>query len=212
MNKFKTIFASLLALGLTVSLGQAVAHHSIQAEYGGGVDPTKTIEGKVTEVRWSNPHIEIYVDVTGGDLTNGEWIVNSHAPGLMARTYDIRADQVNAGDDVRIIGWESRQGVPRFHMRAIAVNDGPMRSTHRSSDVAGLRDGTQGEIVPAPGVGADSRDTYGANLGGTAKDDLNATDAAAETTGEGQNWLLILGGLVIVLFGGLIVWRKVKAK
>jgi len=222
LSIIRAFLMGLSAMTLTAPALPLLAHHSIQAEYGGGKGPTKPLEGKVTKVRWSNPHIEIYVQTAGGSgMAAGEWVVNSHAPGLLARTYGIKPGEIKVGDSVKMVGWESQQGVPRFHMRAIAINNGPMRSTHRSSDIKELKDGTIGAIVPAPGTSAETKDEYGSNLGAGAKGDgasANAggnaedVDAAQAVDGDGSMpWIWLIGLLAFVAVGALVVRMK-KAK
>jgi hypothetical protein len=216
----KTQRASILALiALSLStpiapLAPLFAHHSIAAEYGGGKGPTRPLEGKVTKVRWSNPHIEIYIDSSGTNgLAAGEWVVNSHAPGLLARTYGIRPGEIKVGDSVKVVGWESQQGVPRFHMRAISINDGQMRSTHRSSDIKELKEGTMGSIVPAPGTSADSKDQYGSNLGAGAKGDQEqATNAKAADSGSSLPWIWLVGFLVLGGLGAFLLRKRGKSE
>ncbi len=59
------------AIAGVMAAAPAVAHHSFSAEF----DITKTIKvsGKVTTVRWSNPHAWIYVDVAGADGKVVNW-------------------------------------------------------------------------------------------------------------------------------------------
>lgn len=145
----KLIVAALLVVVAPI----AFAHHAITAEYPGSSTPTLEMIGEVTKVRWRAPHVEVYVHVTGGDLTAGEdWVVNSHSPGLLARTYGIMPGEVKVGDKIRFKGWRSRFSVPRFHMRAISINDGPLRSTLRPADSRDIANGTLGEIIAAPGL------------------------------------------------------------
>lgn len=218
MNKTQSAaMLTLLALSLSAPLAPlapAFAHHSIASEYGGGKGPTKPLEGKVTKVRWSNPHIEIYIESPGSNgLAAGEWVVNSHAPGLLARTYGIRPGEIKVGDSVKMVGWESQQGVPRFHMRAISINDGPMRSTHRSSDIKELKEGTMGSIVPAPGTTADSKDQYGSNLGAGAKGDQEqVTNAKAADSGSSMPWVWLVGFLVLGGLGAFLLRKRGKSE
>lgn len=156
MSKLTSLVATAMLFAL-VAAPLSHAHHAITAEYGGSSQPLINLEGKVTKVRWRAPHVEIYIEVSGGDMTPGEqWVINSHAPGLLARTYGIMPDEVKIGDEVRFVGWKSRFNVPRYHMRALSINGGPLRSTLRGADSRDMREGTLGDIVPAPGLDSDS--------------------------------------------------------
>ena len=109
----RVFYARLILAAVTMSLAPiAVGHHAITAEYPGSSSPTNEMIGEVTKVRWRAPHVEVYVNVTAGDVDKGDWVVNSHAPGLLARTYGIMPDDVNVGDKIRIVGWKSRFNVP----------------------------------------------------------------------------------------------------
>ena len=56
------------ALLATVPL---LAHHSFQAEY--DQSKTLTLEGKMINFEWVNPHSWIHVEVTNPDGTKTEW-------------------------------------------------------------------------------------------------------------------------------------------
>ena len=55
-----------LALLTSALAAPVAAHHSFSAEYD-DKRPLK-LKGKVTEMRWANPHAWIYIEVTGKDV------------------------------------------------------------------------------------------------------------------------------------------------
>lgn len=174
----RTFLTSILWLLLHAST--AGAHHSIASEY-----PTTgellPLSGTVTKIRWFAPHIEIYISANGGIAGTGdEWIVNSHAPGLLARTYGVFKKDVAVGDSVEFLGWRSNHDVPRFAMRALRINDGPMRSTLRPADQRAIQAGTLGDIVPAPGLDGSS---YAADVGAVITDSASAGRTANDAAG-----------------------------
>lgn len=99
----KTAFA--LAACATVALvGTASAHHSFAM-----FDPAKvvTLQGKVKEFRWVNPHVSLFVDVAAPAGETGVWSVELTSPGNLTR-----------------LGW-SRQSLKPGDRVAVEVN--PLR-------------------------------------------------------------------------------------
>lgn len=98
---------SLLALSFAAALaavGPASAHHSFAM-----FDPAKTVtlQGKVKEFRWVNPHVSLFVDVSGPAGQAGVWSVELTSPGNLTR-----------------LGW-SRQSLKPGDRVAVEVN--PLR-------------------------------------------------------------------------------------
>jgi len=77
----KSVIALALVSAVAV-VGQASAHHSFAM-----FDPAKvvTLQGKVKEFRWVNPHVSLFVDVAGPAGQSGVWAVELTSPGNLTR-------------------------------------------------------------------------------------------------------------------------------
>jgi hypothetical protein len=98
----------------------AAAHHST-AEF----DYTKqlTIQGKVKEVQWTNPHSYIQLLVTGDDGKPVEWSVEIGSPSLNINL-GWRKNSVVAGDEVTMLLSPARNGTPYGTLRVLTFADG----------------------------------------------------------------------------------------
>jgi hypothetical protein len=69
-------------VSLLVVAPAASAHHSFAM-----FDPAKvvTLQGRVKEFRWVNPHVSLFVDVTGPGGQAGVWSVELTSPGNLTR-------------------------------------------------------------------------------------------------------------------------------
>jgi hypothetical protein len=115
-----------LKLAATVTLAvafaaHAAAHHSFSAEY----DPDKRVQltGKVTEVKFSNPHAWIYIDVQGSDGKVENWALElSGANGLIRRGW--RRGDLPPGTKLMVDGWQARNGSPTANIVTATFEDG----------------------------------------------------------------------------------------
>jgi hypothetical protein len=118
MSARLTLTAAAVAM---LAAGAAAAHHSFSAEF----DPDKPIKltGKVTEMKWSNPHAWIYLDVTGEDGTVVNWALETGAAnGLIRRGW--RKDDLPAGTVLVVEGWQARNGKPTANISVVTFADG----------------------------------------------------------------------------------------
>ena len=99
----------------------ASSHHNFSAHY--KPDETIEISGTVTEFRFVNPHVRLYLDVSDEDGDVETWMAEGDASVALRRS-GWTADQLTAGDQVAIVGRPSRDGSNMLGWETIALADG----------------------------------------------------------------------------------------
>jgi len=97
------------------------AHHAFAAEY----DENKlvTISGKVTALKWTNPHAWLYVDGTDADNRPVSWSFEMGSPnGLLHRGWT-RKD-LKKGDRITVDGYRAKNGSNVANARTVTLPDG----------------------------------------------------------------------------------------
>jgi Family of unknown function (DUF6152) len=107
--------AALLLIGIPLW-----AHHG-NASYDN--ENPITIKGAVTEFAWTNPHVQIYLDVKGEKGSVVHWSVETYSPGKLVRAGWAK-DSVNPGDQVSITLIPAKSGAPVGFLRKLVLPTG----------------------------------------------------------------------------------------
>jgi hypothetical protein len=107
----------LLATALMLGAATAIqAHHSFAAQY----DSNKpvTMNGVVTKVEWTNPHVYIYVDVTDQSQKVSNWAFEMGPPHMLQKA-GWKRNNLKIGEEVQVDGWLARDGSNSANARRV---------------------------------------------------------------------------------------------
>jgi len=112
---------SFLTIGLMALSLPILAHHGTGASY--DMNKQVTLKGIITEFAWTNPHCQLYFDVTDEKGTVVHWAGETNSPGvLMDAGWNKRS--VKPGDEITITVSPSKAGTPVGVIRKIVLPDG----------------------------------------------------------------------------------------
>jgi len=119
MNKHRlnVLFAAAVLLLISIPL---LAHHG-NAAYD-EKNPI-TIKGTVTEFAWTNPHVQIYLDVKDEKGNVAHWSVETYSPGKLVRAGWTK-ESVKVGDQVSINLVPARNGAPVGFLHKLVLPNG----------------------------------------------------------------------------------------
>ena len=114
-------FTAMVAALTALMAASAAAHHSFSAEY----DSNKPLKltGKVVEMKWSNPHAWIYLDVAGKDGKVVKWAWETGGANALYRR-GWRKEDLPAGTVLVVDGYQARNGSTTANATSITFSDG----------------------------------------------------------------------------------------
>ena len=118
MNRLPVISLSLLFLLISsVSFG----HHSRYGVF--ETDRTIEIEGIITAVQWSNPHVQFEAEVTDSSGLAQLWTIEAASVSTL-RSRGLDQEFLHIGDRIRIAGYPTISGVPEILGMNLLLSDG----------------------------------------------------------------------------------------
>ena len=109
-----------LVAGLLIVCVPMFAHHG-GSDY--DLQHPMTLKGTVTELYWSNPHCQIFVDAKtdSGKVVN--WAIETLAPAVLKRA-GWSPKTLHPGDQITITFVPSKRGTPVGMLRKVVLPDG----------------------------------------------------------------------------------------
>jgi hypothetical protein len=103
------------------------AHHNVEETY----DTSKefTVTGKVSEIRWENPHVSLAIDVKGPDGRVVTWQVSIAPPNSLSKI-NFRRDTVALSSSITMKMWPARDGSHSATGLMLTLADGKQFDVH----------------------------------------------------------------------------------
>lgn len=112
---------AVVALALVAGVASAYAHHSLTVEF--DITKTVTISGVITEMKWTNPHAWLYIDVKDEKGQVQNWAVEFASPNSLYRRGWRQAD-LPPKSAITISGYPSRDNSRTMTSIDVKLSDG----------------------------------------------------------------------------------------
>jgi hypothetical protein len=111
----------IAVVGCLVASGSIFAHHGAANVY----DMAKPVmlKGTITKFEWTNPHNQIYFDVTDEKGTVSHWIAATEPPQVMLERGWTRRS-LKEGDEVTVYVFAAKNGAKVGNVQKIVLGDG----------------------------------------------------------------------------------------
>jgi hypothetical protein len=111
---------------LALLCGGAIATPSLAHHGDAGYDTSKlvTVKGTVTDYRFANPHIEIFLDVKKDDGSVEKWTGEMNSPNIVARISGWNGKTFKPGDELVLEGNRAKNGLTVLRVDKVSRPDG----------------------------------------------------------------------------------------
>jgi len=97
------------------------AHHG-----SAGYDTTKlvTVKGTVTDFHFSNPHVEISLNVKKDDGSVENWQGELNSPNILSRAAGWNRNTLKPLDEIIVVGYRAKNGSRILRLEKVSLADG----------------------------------------------------------------------------------------
>ena len=121
-DRAKRAYMPVLLAIAALAAGTTVAHHAPSSVY--ILSSEIEVEGTVTDFRYNNPHVRIFIDVVNEDGQVENWIAEGGTPNVLLRN-GWSPETFKPGDPIHVVGHPPREEGSRFiHMIDATLPDG----------------------------------------------------------------------------------------
>lgn len=107
--------------GALLMMSPASPHHNFAAHY--QLEESIEVSGVVTEFRFVNPHVRLYLEVRNEEGELETWMAEGDASVALRRS-GWTADQLKAGDRIEMVGHPAHDGSNMLGWETITLADG----------------------------------------------------------------------------------------
>lgn len=117
------LVVALAGFGVSLMLTAASlsAHHAFAAEF--DANKPVTMEGTITRMEWTNPHVWLHMDVKMPDGKVENWAFEAGTPNVLFRRGFTRKS-LEPGTIVKVDGYRAKDGSKRANGRDLTFKDG----------------------------------------------------------------------------------------
>jgi hypothetical protein len=122
---------AIAVTGLAVFAMPSAAHHSFAAEFDG--KKCIFLEGVVTRIEWTNPHVFFFLNVKESDGRIVNWAFQTAGPNMLAHL-GWKRDSLKIGDRVKVSAYAAWDGARIASARMVVLADGRKMSAGSPGD------------------------------------------------------------------------------
>ncbi|PWT81420.1 MAG: hypothetical protein C5B58_09860 [Acidobacteria bacterium] len=116
-------FAALCGC-LVAGAGSLLAHHSLAGVY--DMKKETVVEGTVANIKFSNPHGSLALDVKNPDGTTTQWVMTLGSATALAQRGIGKTgpNALHAGDNIKVMFLPAKDGSPLGFLKTVTMPDG----------------------------------------------------------------------------------------